>query len=65
MAKSKIIVVLVEVVIFVSLIGTIASQAAGVGGNVTGASLVLVGLVTLFVTIGFIVALAKTMGLNV
>ena len=60
----NIIAVLVEVVIFVSLIGTIANSISTVGGNVTGTSLVLVGLITLFVTIGFVVALAKTMGLN-
>ncbi len=61
---SKIITVLVEVVIFTALIGTIANSVSGVGGNVTGASLVLVGLVTLFVVIGFIVVLAKTMGIS-
>ncbi len=64
MAKSKILTLLIEVVIFTALIGTIANSVAGVGGNVTGAALVLVGLITLFVTIGFIVAVSKTMGIN-
>lgn len=53
--------VLVEVVIFASLIGVIASQASQTNENITGASAVLYGLITLFVIIGFVVALLKTM----
>ena len=59
-----IITILIEVVIFTALIGTIASQVANPDGNVTGTSLVLYGLITLFVVIGFIVALMKTLGLK-
>ena len=59
MTNTKIIGVLVSVVIFTSLIGVIANQVAGVGGNVTGASLIMVGLITLFVVIGFILYIVK------
>lgn len=59
---SKTIKVLVEVVIFTSIIGTIAVQVLSVE-NVSGAALVLLGLTTLFVVIGFIVLLLKQMGL--
>lgn len=59
---SKIIEVLVEVVIFGALIGIIATTVTD-GGNLTGASLVLYGLVTLFIVIGFIMHIkAKMMG---
>lgn len=60
---SKFIGVLVEVLIFSSIIGVIATQVAD-GGNLTGASLVLYGLVTLFVVIGFIITLMKTLGIK-
>lgn len=64
MAKMKIITVLVEVLVFTSVIGVIAQQVNNPDGNITGASLVMYGLITLFVVIGFVVALAKTMGLQ-
>jgi hypothetical protein len=59
---SKIITVLVEVVIFCALIGTIATTVSSVE-NVSGVALVLLGLVTLFVVIGFIISILKTMGI--
>ena len=62
MKTNAIIGILVSVVIFVSLLPTIADQIAGVGGNVTGASLVLIGLVPLFIVIGFIVSIVKYTG---
>jgi hypothetical protein len=63
---SKMITLVVEVVIFASLIGVIASQitAAAGDGNVTGAAAVMLGLTTLFVVIGFVVAILKTSGLK-
>ena len=56
--------VLVEVVIFASLIGVIASQigTAAADGNLSAAAAVLVGLVTLFVVIGFIAYIVKSTG---
>ena len=61
---TKIVTVLVEILIFTSVIGIIASQVANPDGNLTGAALVMYGLITLFVVIGFVVALSKTMGLK-
>lgn len=61
---SKMVTVLVEVVIFTSLIGVIASQVANPDGNLTGASVVIFGLITLFVVIGFILGLMKTLGIK-
>ena len=63
---SKMITLVIEVVIFASLIGVIASQisTAASDGNVTGAAAVLLGLTTLFVVIGFVVAIMKTAGLK-
>lgn len=60
---SKFIQVLLEVVIFSALIGTIAVTVT-TGSNLSGTALVLYGLVTLFVVIGFIVSLMKQMGLK-
>lgn len=60
---SKFIGVLVEVLIFSSIIGVIATSVSD-GGNLSGASLVLYGLVTLFVVIGFIMTLMKTLGIS-
>lgn len=61
---SKMITVLVEVVIFVSIIGVIASNVANPNENITGSALVLYGLITLFVVIGFIVGLLKTLNVG-
>ena len=58
---SKFIKVLVEVVIFTSIIGTIATQVTS--ANVSGTAQVLLLLTTLFVVIGFIVLLLRQMGL--
>ena len=56
--------VLIEIVIFTALIGTIANSVANPSGNITGSGLVLYGLITLFVIIGFIVSLMKTLGVS-
>lgn len=56
--------VLIEVVIFTALIGTIAAQVNNPDGNITGTALVLYGLITLFVVIGFIIGLMKTLGVK-
>lgn len=61
---SKIITVLIETVIFTALIGTVATSVLG-ADNVSGTAAVLLGLVTLFVVIGFVVTLMKTMGIKV
>ena len=56
--------VLIEVVIFSALIGTIATTVA-TGSNLSGTALVLYGLTTLFIVIGFVLALMKTLGIRV
>lgn len=61
---TKMIKVLVEVVIFTSLIGVIAQQVNNPDGNITGASVIMYGLITLFVVIGFILTLLKTLGVS-
>ena len=58
---SKFIKVLVEVVIFTSIVGTIATQVNA--ANVSGTARILLLLTTLFVVIGFIVLLLRQMGL--
>lgn len=61
---SNMVTVLVEVVIFTALIGVIANEVAGPNANITGAGLVMYGLITLFVIIGFILGLMKTLGIK-
>lgn len=61
---SKIIGVLIEVLIFTAVIGTIANAVFNAPENLTGGALVLYGLVTLIVVAGFVVAIAKTMGIK-
>jgi len=61
---SKMIQVLVEVVIFTSIIGVIANQVFNAPDNLTGAALIIYSLITLFVVIGFIVMLLKQLGIN-
>lgn len=61
---TKMVSVLIEVLIFTALIGIIATEVAGPNANLTGASLVLYSLVTLFVVIGFILSLMKTLGIK-
>jgi len=61
---SKFIGVMVEVLIFSSIIGVIATQVLSGDNNLSGAALVLYGLTTLFIVIGFIITLMKTMGIN-
>jgi len=58
--------ILIEVVIFTALIGVIATAVADAisNGSLTGASLIIVGLITLFVSIGFVTYLSKTMGFS-
>lgn len=50
---------LIEVLIFTSVIGVIATTVAG-GANLTGASATLFALTTLFVVIGFITYIVRT-----
>ena len=59
---TKMVDVLVEVVIFASLIGTIATLITDAEANLSGASAVMVGLVTLFVVIGFVMMILKKSG---
>jgi len=56
--------ILVEVLIFTSLIGVIFGLVANPDGNITGASLVLYGLIGLFVVVGFIIYLVKSTGIK-
>lgn len=60
MKTGKMIDVVLATVIFTALIGTIGASVAGVT-NVSGTALVLIGLITLFVAIGFIRSLMKSM----
>lgn len=65
---AKIVTLLVEVLIFTALIGVIASTLAegnsthGFLSNLSGAGVVLVGLVTLFIIIGFVLMILKVAG---
>jgi hypothetical protein len=59
----NIVAIVIEVLIFTALIGTIATQVAS-GGNLSGASLVLYGLITVVIVAGFIMYLYKTTGLG-
>jgi len=61
---SKIITVLVEVVIFTALIAIIAGSATDAQNNLSGAAKTLVGLIGLFVVIGFVLMLLKQMGVK-
>jgi hypothetical protein len=45
---------LVTVLFFTAIIGTIASSVGNPDGNITGGALVLYGLITLIVVAGFI-----------
>lgn len=56
--------IVLEVVIFMSLIGTIATLVAGANANVTGTARVLILLTTLFIVIGFIVYIMRVSGLK-
>ncbi len=60
MAKNNILDVVIEILIFLAFLGFIGNAVAGISGNVTGAALVLVGLMTLFITIGFIIFIFKS-----
>ena len=63
---SKIIEVLVEVLIFSALIGVIANQIAGTATeNLSAGAVVLYGIVTLFIVIGFVLSVAKFMGVKI
>ena len=63
---SKIIEVLVEVLIFSALIGVIANQIAGTATeNLSAGAVVLYGIVTLFIVIGFVLSVAKSMGVKI
>jgi len=55
MGTDDVISLVIGVVLFASVIGLIADQIVGAqGGNVTGASSILLGLVVLFAVIVFI-----------
>lgn len=63
----NIIQIVIEVLIFTALIGSIAVQVATFSSNtsnVTGASLVLIGLITIVVVAGFIMYLYRSTGLG-
>lgn len=53
--------ILVEVIIFVSLIGVIATYVKTPPENLTGAAVIVFGLLTLFIVIGFVIYLKKKM----
>lgn len=59
----NIITIVIEVLIFSALIGTIATTISA-GGNLSGASLILYGLITIVVVAGFIMYLYKQMGMG-
>ena len=61
---TKMVTILVEVLIFTSLIGIIAGLVTDAVVNLSGASAVMVGLVTLFVVIGFIMMILKKTGVS-
>jgi len=61
---SKWIVILVEVLIFTSIIGVIATQITASKGNLSGASLTIFVLITLFIVIGFVMAIIKSTGIK-
>lgn len=54
--------VLITVLIFVAVIGTIATAIADPNANITGGALVLYGLITLVIVAGFVIYLANQMG---
>ncbi len=63
----KMVTLLVEILIFTSVIGVMAQSVATTqinNSNVTGASAIMIGLVVLFVVIGFIVVILKQTGLK-
>lgn len=57
---------LVDVLIFTSLIGVIVSQVvtAKADGNLTASEVILIGLITTFVIVGFIAYIVKKAGLK-
>jgi len=61
---SKFITILVEVLIFTSVVGVIAGQVANPDGNITGAARIMYGLITLFVVIGFVLLILKQLGIS-
>lgn len=67
---SKFMRIMMEVMIFVSIIGVIASAIAmHISGNtslsnVSGASAVIIGLTTLLIVIGFVVYILKASGIK-
>ena len=56
--------ILVSVVVFTSLIGIVFQMLGTPDGNITGASLVLYGLIGLFIMIGYVMFLARKMKLK-
>lgn len=62
--KMKMVSLTIETLIFAALIGVIAGQVANPNGNLSGAALLLYGLITLIVVAGFITYISKKMGLK-
>jgi len=60
----NIVMLTIEVLIFTAVVGVIFDNIANPNGNITGASLVLYGLIGLIVVAGFITALVKQLGLK-
>ena len=54
--------ILISVLFFTAVIGTIATSVTTPNENITGGALVLYGLMTLVIVAGFVVFLAKKMG---
>ena len=54
--------ILISVLFFTAVVGTIASSVASPNENITGGALVLFGLITLIIVAGFVVYLARKMG---
>jgi hypothetical protein len=61
-SPATLIMAFVAIVIGASLVSPLADIVAGVGGNVTGASLAIYGLLTLFFVIIVIMTAVKAIG---
>lgn len=62
LSPTTVIMAFVTIVIGASLVSPLADIIAGVGGNVTGASLAIYGLLTLFFVIIVIMVSVKAIG---
>lgn len=59
-AMDKFIETVLGVFVFTALIGTVASQVITAQNNLSGGASILIGLTTLIIVIGFIMAVYKT-----